>query len=258
MDKDLVVIVTDGRAGRLYRSLRLRGAKQEICSLRDAAECVYNCGVDLVILDCGFDVGRGLSLLKQLKTCDAGVPVVFLTDCGSEDSAVKAYDLGARQYFKKPVHLAELADTVEKLLRIKKEYHEERTPLIFEQKEDPKGRSDMVTTACPPNLVAVLNYIEDNLSRKVILSELARLAGLSKYHFCRMFKQQAGVAPLHFVNGQRIKRACELLAGTGLTVSRIASEVGYSDCASLNRQFKHFTGMTPTAYRHSPGNLAEK
>jgi AraC-like DNA-binding protein len=258
MDKDLVVIVTDRRSGRLYRSLRLRGAKQEICSLRDAVQCVCDCGVDLVILDCGFDVGRGLSLLKQLKTCDAGVPVVFLTDCGSEDCAVKAHALGARQYFKKPVHLAELADTVEKLLRIRKEYHEERAPLIFEKREDQQGLSDMVTTDCPPNLVSVLNYIEDNLSRKIILSELARLAGLSKYHFCRMFKKHSGVAPLHYVNGQRIKRACELLARTGLSVSRIAGEVGFGDCASLNRQFKHFTGMTPTAYRQSPDNLAEK
>jgi AraC-like DNA-binding protein len=90
----------------------------------------------------------------------------------------------------------------------------------------------------------VCEYIEANLSRDITLTELAELAGLSRFHFARSFRRSMGLPPHRYLLQQRIERAKELLAPGTLPVGEIAAGVGFSGATSLARTFLRVTGTT--------------
>lgn len=97
----------------------------------------------------------------------------------------------------------------------------------------------------------VTSYIEDHLLEPIRLATLARLAGLSTYHFCRAFKQSFGQPPHKFHSQRRIEHAKHLLASTKSSVTEIGLTLGYSETSSFTSAFHKTTGLTPTAFRRS-------
>jgi AraC family transcriptional regulator len=94
----------------------------------------------------------------------------------------------------------------------------------------------------------VTEYVEEHLAEHVALDTLAGLVGLSRYYFCRAFKQSLGVPPHRYHKSRRIERAKALLAARGLSVTEIGFQVGFSDTSSFSAAFRKITGLTPTAY----------
>lgn len=99
-----------------------------------------------------------------------------------------------------------------------------------------------------------LDLMRERLSDDISLDELAAEAKLSPFHFARMFKQSLGVPPRVYLTRLRLERACELLEGTDLPVTEIASEVGYSSNQVLARLFIKHRHMTPSDYRRAVRN----
>lgn len=81
------------------------------------------------------------------------------------------------------------------------------------------------------------------------LDDLAQIAGCSATHFSRAFKQSMGLAPFHWLAEQRIERAKELLATSGLSLAEIALSVGYSAQPQFTSAFGRATGITPGQWR---------
>ena len=75
------------------------------------------------------------------------------------------------------------------------------------------------------------------------------VAGLSQYHFIRAFKSTVGLPPYQYVLSERVRRAKGLLSKPDLSLGDVAIAVGFSDASQLNRVFRKFVGVTPTAYR---------
>ena len=98
-------------------------------------------------------------------------------------------------------------------------------------------------------LQQVTDYINDNLHQEINLDRLAVLAGMSNYHFARLFKQSTGMAPHKYVMGRRMEKAKELLQHTNLSISQISSILGYESQSHLAKLFKRYSGLTPTMYR---------
>ncbi len=96
---------------------------------------------------------------------------------------------------------------------------------------------------------AVCDHIEANLHRDLPLSELAAIARLSPYHFCRTFKETVGEPPYRYQMSRRIERAKALLAKPTLSVSDVAATVGYGSLSRFSALFRHVTGHTPRDYR---------
>jgi AraC-like DNA-binding protein len=86
-------------------------------------------------------------------------------------------------------------------------------------------------------------------SEDLDLDEIARRAGVSKFHFIRDFKRCVGVSPIRYVNAMRVDFVKQKLAGTSAPVSRIAGEMGYLDLSTFNKMFKKVSGVTPSQYR---------
>jgi len=81
------------------------------------------------------------------------------------------------------------------------------------------------------------------------LSVVARQAGLSESHFCRVFKESTGLTLTDYVNRRRIEWAKKELLKPEARVSEIAFHIGYQSLSQFNRSFARFTGNSPTNFR---------
>jgi len=92
-------------------------------------------------------------------------------------------------------------------------------------------------------------FIDRTLSDPLPLSLVARHAGLSESHFCRVFKEATGLTLTDYVNRRRIEWAKKELLKPEVRVSEIAFQIGYQSLSQFNRSFARFTGSSPTHFR---------
>ena len=81
------------------------------------------------------------------------------------------------------------------------------------------------------------------------LAQLARLARLSVPHFCRRFRQVFHAAPIDWLRRERITHAKHRLLESRDSIKEVAEEVGYNDAFYFSRDFKRYTGRSPSDYR---------
>jgi AraC family transcriptional regulator len=94
-----------------------------------------------------------------------------------------------------------------------------------------------------------IEAMRTRMAEDLSLDQLAAEAGLSVFHFARMFKQSVGVPPRVYLTQLRMEKATELLQSTELSVTEIAQEVGYSSSQVLARIFLKHYHRSPTEYR---------
>jgi AraC-like DNA-binding protein len=118
----------------------------------------------------------------------------------------------------------------------------------FRRSEPPAPSAGGLT---PRALQRIREYIEAHLTENIELETLADIAGLSKWHFARAFKQSVGTPPHCYLTQRRLERAQELLAETDLSLAQIALQSGFSDQSHFSRRFRIFFGATPRSFRWS-------
>lgn len=91
-------------------------------------------------------------------------------------------------------------------------------------------------------------HIDALYMQDLTLSDLAGIAGLSRYHFLRAFRREVGVTPHAYLTGRRIAAAKLFLAGEE-PLSEVALACGFYDQSHFSRSFKGCTGLTPGQYR---------
>jgi AraC family transcriptional regulator len=99
------------------------------------------------------------------------------------------------------------------------------------------------------SLARVERYVRERLADPLGVDELAEVAGFSRRHFLRAFKQRTGQTPMRYVHALRIDQAKLLLAESDEPVTAIAAACGFSHAQHLSSAFRHATAMTPTEYR---------
>ncbi|MEO7753298.1 MAG: AraC family transcriptional regulator [Terracoccus sp.] len=86
-------------------------------------------------------------------------------------------------------------------------------------------------------------------AERVDLERLATAAGLSKYHFLRLFRATYGLTPAQYVSQRRIERAQDLLRSTNLTVTEVCTAVGFASLGSFSSRFRAVVGESPSAFQ---------
>jgi AraC family transcriptional regulator len=103
----------------------------------------------------------------------------------------------------------------------------------------------------PSVLRRALERLQSSADDDVSLAALAREANLSRFHFCRAFKQSTGLAPHEWLRQRRMETAMTMLRDPTVPVVAIAEAVGYGTQTAFGAAFKRVTGLTPTEWRRS-------
>ena len=103
------------------------------------------------------------------------------------------------------------------------------------------GHTDRILTS--------LHYIHHHYTESLTLSELAEMEHLSVSRYRTVFRECTGISPQGFIIDLRLRRACELMIQTDLSLKQIAQMTGYSDPLYFSRIFKEHLGVPPSQYK---------
>jgi len=90
-------------------------------------------------------------------------------------------------------------------------------------------------------------HLRERWDQRVMLAELASVAGLSRFELVRRFREQNGVTPHAYQTNLRVEHARRLLVA-GATPAAVAADCGFADQPHLSRVFKRAVGVSPARY----------
>jgi AraC family transcriptional regulator len=95
----------------------------------------------------------------------------------------------------------------------------------------------------------ITDWMAEHVAEEISLERLAAQAGLSKFHFQRLFKGAVGVSPSQYLIDLRMNVARRLLRETRMSVVDVALEIGYANPSHFAHLFRRETGLSPSDYR---------
>jgi len=108
-------------------------------------------------------------------------------------------------------------------------------------------------TRVPGDVLIHLRRARDHADRHYTepldLEALAAVAGMSKYHFQRLFTATYGLSPAAHLSRRRVERAQDLLRATNLTVTEVCHAVGFSSLGSFSSRFRELVGESPSEFQ---------
>ena len=116
------------------------------------------------------------------------------------------------------------------------------------------GKSHQLRRASPRDrqrAVETALWLDANAHEPVDLERAARQAGLSSFHFLRLFARIVGVTPHQYLLRSRLRRAARALAADDRPVSDIALDVGFADLSNFVRTFHRAAGISPRGFRQA-------
>ena len=104
-----------------------------------------------------------------------------------------------------------------------------------------------------------IDFVEDNLDKKLLLEEVAKQAYFSPYHFHRLFKIVTKETLNDFISRKRIEKAAHyLLHQKERTITEVSELAGFSSISSFSRAFKKFYGLSPEEFKKQSPNKFSK
>jgi len=113
------------------------------------------------------------------------------------------------------------------------------------------SRCDPASTAEQSRVREVAALIDARPADMLSLSQMAGLAGLSRYHFIRAFRAVTGETPRQYQIAARLRLAADRLMDTCEPITGIALDVGFNDISHFNATFRHAFGMSPRTWRRA-------
>lgn len=110
-----------------------------------------------------------------------------------------------------------------------------------------RQRTDRTSPSDP--IEAAQQFVISHLDEPLTARLLAGMVHLSARHFSRRFRVANGVSPGKWIAQQRLERAAELLQYADLSITAIASEVGFVDLPTFSKAFKRWKQVSPSEYR---------
>jgi AraC-like DNA-binding protein len=101
----------------------------------------------------------------------------------------------------------------------------------------------------PPLVLKAREYIHKHKTEQLSLADVAKAAGASVFHFCKVFHKATGLKFTDYVARVRLEDARSRLLNPNLRVSEIAYDVGFQSLTQFNRTFKRIFGQSPSEFR---------
>ena len=234
MDRKSILLVEDEVVVREM----IRGALEREYHVLDAsgysgAVKHFGSHIDLALVDYSLPDRDGFEVIEALRETRPSVPAILMTAYGNESVAIRALRAGVTDYIKKPVSFAYLMRKLSEILDVDCGDHFWGNALTKEEFI----------------MDGIAAYIEDRYREDLSLDGLAQVVCMSKFSFCRAFKNRFGLSFLSYLNTVRLRNAARLLEDEHLNITGIAAFVGYDNVAHFGRAFRGVYGISPTEYR---------
>lgn len=215
--------------------------------MQQAIEILGREKVDILLCDIEMPNGSGLDLIKWVNENRPRVVKLILSCHNEFEFAQQAVGLSCLLYILKPA----TPDTMDKALA-------KASAMVLKSAADDRmmrfgeayARKMVGTGDSEQTVVEKVNaYIREHITLDLSVDELAARAYVSPNHLTRCFKKQYGKTVTEYIIDYRMGLAEKLLKDTNLTVTAVSAKVGYANYAYFTRQFKKYSGYTPSQYR---------
>ena len=203
---------------------------------------------DIVVSDVMMPNMDGNELCQRIKAnpSTAHVPVVMLTARLTDENEKKSRDCGADDYFTKPFDLQVLREHIAILVS--------RTGIDTSGKLKARIEERKVESVDRKFVDKVTAFIEENISESELsVEQIAEAMGMSRANIYRRMVSATGNTPSEFIKIVRLRHAERLLMQSGLTISEICYEVGFTSPRYFSKCYKEFFGYVPSKARRAPG-----
>jgi len=123
------------------------------------------------------------------------------------------------------------------------------TRLLAEHTGVPIAVEPIMGGLSPHALRRAIERLRSDSDSDVSLAALASDAGLSRFHFCRAFKESTGLSPHAWLRQQRLEQAMNMLRNTDAPIASVAADLGYASQTAFTAAFKKLTGELPSDWR---------
>ncbi len=202
---------------------------------------------DLIVCDVLMPGMTGFEVTHRLKSNfnTSHIPVILLTALSTEDKQMEGVQSGADAYITKPFSPKLLMARISKLI-------EQRERLREKFSGDPSMvHPSFCASQQDKEFAERLQIIMDKQmgNAQFTIDEFAVLMKLGRTVFYRKVRGVTGYTPNEYMRIMRLKKAAELLAESGNTISEISYRVGINDPFYFSKCFKQQFGVTPSAYQ---------
>ncbi len=202
---------------------------------------------DIVVSDVMMPNMDGNELCQRIKAnpATAHIPVVMLTARLTDENEKKSRDCGADDYFTKPFDLQVLREHIAILVS--------RTGIDTSGKLKARIEERKVESVDRKFVDKVTAFIEENISESELsVEQIADAMGMSRANIYRRMVAATGNTPSEFIKIVRLRHAERLLMQSGLTISEICYEVGFTSPRYFSKCYKEFFGYVPSKARRNP------
>lgn len=112
---------------------------------------------------------------------------------------------------------------------------------------------DDVSEEASPVVARAINFLNNNINKKLSLNQLAREVGYSPTYLTTIFKKETNYSPISYFSHLKILKACEYLDYTKMKVKEISFSLAYSDPYYFTKDFTKKMGLSPRNYRNRVG-----
>lgn len=220
-------------------------------SMQQAKDILCREGISIVLCDIEMPNGNGLLLIEWVGEHYPQIVSIILS-CHSEfEFARRAVSLSCMEYILKPATPDILADVLRRAVQ-------ESESRNSDEKIRKLGEAYVHRLAAEEEnevsaVEQVQRYITEHIEEELSVEGLSRMVYLSANHLARCFKKKYGRTITEYITDYRMGLAEELLQKTDLTVTAVSSRVGIPNYAYFSRQFKRYSGCSPSQYRNRYG-----
>lgn len=185
---------------------------------KTALQLINDLKPQLVFIDIQMPIYNGLEVIEAAKNNR----YIIITAYNSFDYAQQALRLGAKDIILKPIEYAQLIQAISRAIGWN------------------FTSNNTVNT--------VLEYLHDNYSQQINITNLSQTVCTTPYYLTRLFKKHTGTSIINYMHKLRIEKAKELLPENGCNIQQVAEESGYESLNNFYKYFKQHTNMTPAAF----------
>jgi AraC-like DNA-binding protein len=193
---------------------------------------------DLVLIDIALQKGDdGISIGKYLL--DRGnIPYIYISGQSDKFTMERVKETKPGGFIVKPFKLIDVITTVGLVLSN-----------FTSNQQDINSSLDGEKKVTPYFLKEIVSFVEENIDKKITVSELAEMSRWKEQHFIRVFFDYIGETPYQFVLRKKVIRAKTLICETDNSISGISFDLGFQSYGNFCNAFKKIIGQTPTKFR---------